>query len=63
MRRNSLLCACRLQFFGPITVLLLIGAAPGARTLTCTIRVFTSPTILPSDRNCWVGRFPLSHRD
>ena len=28
MRRVLMLCACRLQFFGPIAVLLLIGAAP-----------------------------------
>jgi hypothetical protein len=28
MRRVFMLCACRLQFFGPIAVLLLIGAAP-----------------------------------
>src|SRR6201986_3869843 len=28
MRRALMLCACRLQFFGPIAVLLLVGAAP-----------------------------------
>jgi hypothetical protein len=28
MRRVLMLCACRLQFFGPIAVLLFIGAAP-----------------------------------
>ena len=28
MKRALMLCACRLQFFGPIAVLLLIGAAP-----------------------------------
>jgi len=26
MRSNSMLCACRLQFFGPIAMLLLIPA-------------------------------------